>query len=232
MNLKGEIIAYHGWGFDSNCWTNWQKKLSDMFEFKAYDRGYFGYNNSPKFDDNTHKIKIIFSHSFGLHFCPLQQLKQANLLILFNSFAEFHPENEKQRKRSKYALKLMIDEFKENPKNVLETFYKKCYHPFPYIPLNYNNFNWDKLYQDLQLLDTSQLDINLLKDIPKIYIIHSSKDRIVSPFHAQNFAKKLSKNSEYYEIEGVGHSLPFTDINSCLPIINQALGDIENHGTN
>ncbi len=230
MNLKGEIIAYHGWGFDSKCWINWQEKLSYMFQFKTYDRGYFGQEKSPHFDNNTKKIKIIFAHSFGLHLCTLKQLKKANLLIIFNSFSEFHPENEKQRKRSKYALKLMIDEFKENPETVLESFSKKCYYPFPYIPLNYNIVNWEKLEQDLQLLDSSILDINLLKKVPKIYIIHSSKDRIVSPSHAQTFANILSHNSQYFEVKGIGHSLPFTDIKSCLPIVNQALGEIENYG--
>ncbi len=230
MNIKGEIIAYHGWGFDSKCWKNWQEKLSDIFQFQAYDRGYFGQENLPQFDNNTQKIKIIFAHSFGLHLCPLKQLKKANLLIIFNSFAEFHPKNEKQRKRSKYALKLMRYEFKENPKNVLETFSKKCYHPFPYIPLNYNIVNWEKLEQDLQLLDSSILDINLLKKVPKIYIIHSSKDRIVSPSHGQEFANNVNNNTQYFEVKGIGHSLPFTDIKSCLPIVNQALGEIVNYG--
>ncbi|MDJ0508032.1 MAG: alpha/beta hydrolase [Crocosphaera sp.] len=230
MNLKGEIIAYHGWSFDSNCWKEWQNILSSNFHFKTYDRGYFGEENYPKFEhDNLNKI--IFAHSFGLHLCPLEQLKQTNILILFNSFAEFHPNSEKQRKRSQYALKLMINEFQNNPQTVLESFYKKCYSPFPFIPPNYDFINWKKLERDLHLLDTSLVDVNILKKVPNIYIINSSKDRIVHTVCAQEFFNKLKINSQSFKVEGVGHTLPFTDIKYCLPIINQALGEIENHGT-
>ncbi|MDJ0598198.1 MAG: alpha/beta hydrolase [Crocosphaera sp.] len=229
MNFKGEIIAYHGWGFDRNFWKNWQSILLANFQFKAYDRGYFQDKNCPKFED-TNLNKIIFAHSFGLHLCPLEQIKQANILILFNSFDEFHPENDKQRKRSKYALKLMINEFRNNPKTVLASFYKKCYYPFSSIEPNYKNANWEKLEQDLNLLDTSRLDINILKKIPKIYIIYGSKDRIYIASYSQKFHKKLSQNSEYYEIKDAGHALPFTDTKSCLTIVNQALGEIDNYG--
>ena len=126
----------------------------------------------------------------------------------------------------------MIDQFKNNPQQVLESFYKKCYYPFPCIPKNYSFVNWEKLEQDLNLLDGSKLDINILKKIPKIYIFQGVKDRIFLASYAQDFHKKLSQNSEYYEIKEVGHTLPFTDIKSCLPIVNQALGEIDNYGTN
>ena len=231
MSLKGEIIAYHGWGFDRNCWKKWQEILSYKFQFQIYDRGYFGDDHSPQFKKNSQKIKIIFAHSFGLHLCPLQQLKKSNILVLFNSFTEFHPGDKKQRKRSKYALRLMINEFKNNPKTVLESFYKKSYYPFPSIFPNYDGINWKKLEKDLHLLDTSIVDINILKKIPKIYIINGSKDRIINPSHAQEFSNLSNINFQSFNLEGVGHSLPFTDIKSCVSIINQALGDIESHGT-
>ncbi|MDJ0581831.1 alpha/beta hydrolase [Crocosphaera sp.] len=230
MILKGEIIAYHGWGFDRNCWKEWQEILSNNFQFQTYDRGYFQDEISPKFADNELN-KIIFAHSFGLHLCPIETIKQAKLLILFNSFSEFHPQNEKPRKRSKYALKLMIDEFKNNPKTVLESFYKKCYYPSPYTEINSHNFNKERLEDDLNLLNKAKLDINILKKIPKIHIIHGSKDRIFLASYAQEFHKKVSQNSQYYEIEESGHTLPFTDLKSCLSIVNQALGEIKNHGT-
>ncbi|MGK7956940.1 MAG: alpha/beta hydrolase [Crocosphaera sp.] len=231
MNLKGEIIAYHGWGFDSDCWKEWQDILSSNFQFKIYDRGYFKEKDSPEFEQNN-LTKIIFAHSFGLHLCPLEQLQQTNILILFNSFDEFHPDNEKQRKRSKYALQLMSNEFQNNPEQVLESFYKKCYYPFPSVTKNHSFINREKLEQDLSLLDQSKLDINILKKIPKIYIFQGVKDRIFLTYYAQEFQKKLSQNSQYYEIQEVGHTLPFTDIKSCLPIVNHALGEIDNYGTN
>ncbi|ACB53498.1 conserved hypothetical protein [Crocosphaera subtropica ATCC 51142] len=230
MSHKGEIIAYHGWGFDRNCWKEWQEILSSNFLFKTYDRGYFDQKYTPYFDD-TEKIKIIFAHSFGLHLCYLEILKQANLIILFNSFAHFHPEKEKQKKRSKNALQLMINEFNNNPKTVLESFYKKCYYPFSSVNINCDTVDWEKLGKDLELLNTSIVDINSLKKAPKIYIIQSSKDRIINPSHAQELFNQLSHNSQYFNVEGVGHTLPFTDIQSCLPIVNQALGELENYGT-
>ncbi|MEA5533968.1 alpha/beta hydrolase [Crocosphaera sp. XPORK-15E] len=229
MNIKGEIIAYHGWGFDKNCWNNWQEILSNNYTFKVFDRGYFGDEILQRFDNNQSN-KIIFAHSYGLHLCPQEQLKTTDLLILFSSFDYFHPYPEKQKKRSKYALELMINEFTKNPQKVLEAFQKKCYYPLSYIPNNHSIIHWDKLSQDLVSLDSSQINREILKNVPEIYIIQGTKDRILSPFHAQKFAKKLTKNSQYYEIEGVGHTLPFTDMKYCLPIINQALGETENHG--
>lgn len=233
MNFKGEIIAYHGWGFERSCWKQWQEILSSNFLFKTYNRGYFGKNYTPCFDD-TESIKIIFAHSFGLHLCSLKTLKKANLLILFNSFAHFHPKNEKQRKRSQNALQLMINEFDNNPKTVLESFYKKCYYPFASfasVNPNYDSVDLGKLKKDLQLLNTSIIDINILKKVPRIYIIQSLKDRIFNPSYAQEFFNQVNENSKYFTIEGVGHTLPFTDIKSCLPIVNQALGEIDNYGT-
>ena len=231
MSLKGEIIAYHGWGFDRNCWQEWQEILSKNFQFQTYDRGYFKDEICTKFADNK-LTKIIFAHSFGLHLCPIETLKKADLLILFNSFSEFHPENEKQRKRSKYSLKLMIDELKNNPKTVLESFYKKCDYPSPYTEIKSHNFNQKRLEEDLNLLNKAQLDINILKKIPKIKMIHGSKDRIFLASYAQEFHKKVRQNTQYYEIEKAGHTLPFTDLKSCLSIVNPALGEIENYGTN
>ncbi len=231
MSLKGEIIAYHGWGFDRNCWEQWQEILSSNFQFKTYDRGYFQDEIHPEFTDNELN-KIIFAHSFGLHLCPREILKKANILILFNSFSEFHPDNEKSRKRTKYGLKLMIDDFKNNPKNVLKSFYKKCYYPSPYIETEEQNFNRERLEEDLKLLNKAKLDINILEKIPKINMIHGSKDRIFLVSYSQEFYKKVSKNSQYYEIEDAGHCLPFTHLKSCLSIVNQTLGEIDNHGDN
>ncbi|MEA5511372.1 alpha/beta hydrolase [Crocosphaera sp. UHCC 0190] len=229
MNIKGEIITYHGWGFDKSCWNNWQETLSKDYQFKVFERGYFGDEILHKFD-NDGTNKIIFAHSYGLHLCPQEQLEKADLLILFSSFDYFHPYHEKQQKRSKYALELMINEFQEHPQKVLEAFHKKCFYPLPYIPNNHSIIHWDKLSQDLIALDSSQINLEILKKVPEIYIIQGTKDRILSLSHAQKFAKKLSKNSQYYEIEGVGHTLPFTDMKYCLPIVNQALGEIKNHG--
>lgn len=229
MVFKGEIIAYHGWGFNQSCWKDWQKILANGFDFKSYDRGYFGEKNLVKFDDDQKK-KIIFAHSYGLHLCPSEQLEKTDLLVLFNSFEQFHPTSEKFKKRSEYALQLIIAEFKENPQKVLNNFYKKCYYPLPYIARQKNNINLNQLEADLQALSTSQINLQHLKQISKIYIIHGANNPIIYPFQAQEFARKLMRNSQYYEIKDTGHTLPFTHTNLCLPIINQALGEITNYG--
>lgn len=109
-----EIIAYHGWGYDNSCWQNWQSLLPPSWKFQRFDRGYFDRPFLPTFNSPS-ATKIIFAHSFGLHLCPLNQLQQADYLILFSSFLRFHPETDRLKNRSMQILDRMIEQFQIQP---------------------------------------------------------------------------------------------------------------------
>jgi pimeloyl-[acyl-carrier protein] methyl ester esterase len=112
-----KAVAYHGWGFDRTCWAPWKAWL-DLAES---DRGYF--HHRVHIDSES----IILAHSYGLHLCPLEQLKQAETLILFGCFLKFHPLS--QERRSRMMLGQMINQFEANPLAVLANFKAKSYHP-------------------------------------------------------------------------------------------------------
>lgn len=47
-----EVLAYHGWGFDSNFWKNWETIIPPSIRWMNADRGYFGEEKVPEFSDN------------------------------------------------------------------------------------------------------------------------------------------------------------------------------------
>ncbi|NJR64932.1 MAG: hypothetical protein HC772_05825 [Leptolyngbyaceae cyanobacterium CRU_2_3] len=127
---KLEVLAYHGWGFDNTCWRSWETRFAQQGDrFLTSDRGYFGnpveypvqypiqYPVSPK---------IILTHSYGLHLCPIAQLEQTSLLVILSGFLEFHPCQESLRRRSQLILQQMLAQFQEKPEVVLSHFKAKC----------------------------------------------------------------------------------------------------------
>ncbi|MBD2088742.1 methyltransferase domain-containing protein [Microcoleus sp. FACHB-1515] len=219
--LNIEIIAYHGWGYDQFCWQNWENVLPPTWKFQRFDRGYFDRPCAPKFTSST-ATKIIFAHSFGLHFCPQDQLEQANCLILFSSFLQFHPQSDRLRKRSIQILDRMIEQFQTQPETVLENFYAKSCYPAIHKTSVSSNFNYSLLLEDLQQLGVSTIDPIHLEKIPNILILVGEDDRVISPTQLQQLHKELSF-SEYHSIKNSGHALPFTHQQECWSLAQQYL---------
>jgi pimeloyl-[acyl-carrier protein] methyl ester esterase len=214
-------IAYHGWGFDRHCWQPWQDLMAQQGEeLWVCDRGYF---NAPlSYSVNQ---SVIFAHSYGLHLCPIEQLQNAEVLVLFSSFLSFHPLAETQRRRSRLVLTQMIRQFEAHPQAVLEAFQTNCYYP---VTEDFSSddkpFNSELLLHDLKGLDTCSLDVSQIKKIPKILILQGAQDKIVSAEKGRELAASLPDNSEYIEIAAAGHGLPFTHASACWSWIQQRLG--------
>ena len=68
-----EIHAYHGWGFNGKFWDSLKAEFPTSILFKAANRGYFEEPYEPVFSSES-SIKIIFTHSYGLHWCPKKKL--------------------------------------------------------------------------------------------------------------------------------------------------------------
>lgn len=218
MNQITEAIAYHGWGFDHSCWQSW-KSVCDRqgIVLHCFDRGYFGAAVSPTFNPSS-SCKLILTHSYGLHLCPLKHLHQADLVVILSGFQSFHPSQPTAKRRSQLKLQQMIRQFEHSPKAVLETFWATCYHPLPWESDAMGMWkdkgdllNADLLLQDLRDLNTACLDVNSLKNRSKILIIHGASDRITPPDCAQTLCQTLP-TSDYVELPAAGHALPITHL--------------------
>jgi pimeloyl-[acyl-carrier protein] methyl ester esterase len=210
------IVAYHGWGFDRTCWQGWADRFEPAgIRFQAIDRGYFG----AAIGDET-PSKVIFVHSYGLHLCPIAELQQAELLVIFSSFQTFHPQKESAKRRSQQILQQMLMQLGNRPERVLDNFRQKC--DMPSAQIKIDSLNLDRLVADLQDLGSCAIDLALLATLPQIVVFHGAGDRIVPARKGQDLAKALS-NSRYFEIAEAGHALPFTHLKQCRSILQQVM---------
>lgn len=205
-----EILAYHGWGFDATCWQDWQTQLTQQgYIWKSFDRGYFGHPVQPEFSPSAH-TKVLFVHSYGLHLCPIAQFQQADRLVIFSSFLNFHPESPSLRKRSQQRVQQMIEQFAIDPWLVLQNFWQKCgWSGYPLCRNSDFELNPDLLLQDLRQLNLAEFDRNHLAKMPQVIVLHGEKDRIVA------VERGRALQGQYFEIAAAGHALPLTHRELC-----------------
>lgn len=216
-----EIIAYHGWGFDAQCWHTLQEELAIEVSWRNFDRGYFGNKQSHRFSDES--AKTIVTHSFGLHHCPAAQLEKADMLIVIAGFLHFHPRAAQFRRRSKLVLKEMISRFKEEPENVIKAFYRNVYHPHKTFHLPEKALNKDVLLHDLIKLDESEIALPDLKKTARVCILQGTDDAIVPKEKSRGLFEQFGKKAQYFEIKNAGHALPFTHAGKCATILKQII---------
>jgi pimeloyl-[acyl-carrier protein] methyl ester esterase len=216
-----EVIAYHGWGFDSSCWQPWQQWVVQQGgQFQAFDRGYFGAATQPNFTTTGHRV--ILAHSYGLHLCPVEQLRQADSLVVFSSFVSFHPEASRLKRRSQQIVQQMIDRFTTDPMLVLQNFRRKCYQPQQDRETVSDIDDVDRLQQDLEGLNQAQLNLSWNLPVKSVMIIQGSEDCIVATAQAKRLTEKISQ-SQYVEVNGAGHALPFTHFAACQTWVESLL---------
>lgn len=223
MNDQIEAIAYHGWGFEQSCWSVLKSLFaSRQIHLSTFDRGYFGAKQTPVFTDGHYKV--LLTHSYGLHLCPHEQLRQANLLVIASGFMDFHPHNDRDKRRSQRILQQMIQECRQHPETVLSTFKTRCADPSAsQIPLDLDR---DLLVKDLQDLSTSCLNMQAIKTVPHSLIFHGATDRIVPCLKGQEIFAHLMDNAAYFEIENAGHALPFSHPKDLWQILSSHLDRI------
>ncbi len=211
MEEQVEIHAYHGWGFDALFWSDLKKLMPGNILMKAADRGYFGGTFLPEYSDQS-KVKVLFLHSFGVHWCPKEEFDQANQIVVFNGFDTFHPKEWKARSRSKKILKSMIKEFKKDSEKVLNSFYKNCFHPGKREIQGLNWMNNSRLLNDLILMNKSKLKLPNSK--AQLIVIDSGKDRII-PGKRGSEITELATSGVYKVFERAGHGLPVLNSSDC-----------------
>ncbi len=221
------FLTYHGWGFDSRCWQHWQKLLNGFGEFEHYDRGYFKDSAEPELKDNK-EFLIVFTHSFGLHWCKEEIIRNTDILVIFGGFLQFHPQAAQFKRRSRLMLQQMINEFEVQPEKVLKTFYRNCYAPKDAPDIIIEDLNHNLMLNDLKLLHNSKLDIDLLKKTHRICIFHGADDYIIPKTKGREIYNRLQNRSQYFEIKMGGHALPFSHCEQSFEFLKPQLEEYLN----
>lgn len=219
MMQEAEVIAFHGWGFDSSVWKGWDELLSGSSLFSVFERGYFGKARQTPVFTAAKRSKVVLTHSFGLHQCPDKLFREADLLVICNGFIDFHPVAAQFRKRSKLIVKQMLNTLQGHPEKVLEEFYKNTYRPAEPNNLPDGEPDRNLLAEDLQRLHTETLDVTLLKSVNNICILHGFEDAIVHRRKGRTLYDNVAKQGKYFEVKNAGHALPFTHKEQCRQFI-------------
>lgn len=227
--LNLEIIACHGWGFDSGFWENWQEILPDGVNFKTADRGYFLEEKRPKFS-NEPVHKILFLHSYAVHWCPQNIMDESTCIVIFNGFKRFHPKDEKGKKQSKRLLDAMISEFDKKPKEVLTKFWHNAFSPEKKRNLPGFKFDEKILLQDLKNLHTSTFEIDRLKNGKPIISLDGGNDKILQTARGKTFTEFTDGNAVYHFIKEAGHALPVTHSQDCWSFISAMIPIFQHNG--
>ncbi len=191
--------------------------------FEAADRGYFSDSYRPSWNGSTETENLLLVHSYGLHWCDPEILQQADHLVIIGGFLKFHPESEKEHKRSKMTLRKMQSQFVDSPDKVLRTFYEQVFYPQESKLEVPENFRHDLLLSDLGDLDRDNRKNADIFDLNSITIIHGAEDQIVSNELARDMYSKLRLRSQYFEIKKAGHGIPFTHSSKIFEILNSLL---------
>lgn len=213
-----QFIALHGWAFNRRFWGPWAAHFSKYGSFQAYDRGYFNAPQSVEVESDSEPV-ILITHSFGLHWVEEGLLEQADLLVVMGGFLYFHPYAAQYKRRSRLVIQEMLNELEINPEKVLHKFYGNCFAPEEAPDLAFEDLNHQLLLDDLQRLQDSEIEVDSLKKVEKVCILHGSKDHIVSYKKGRQIYNQLQNQSQYFEIKNAGHALPKTHYRQCLEFV-------------
>jgi pimeloyl-[acyl-carrier protein] methyl ester esterase len=217
------IIAYHGWGFTASFWDSIKKYLHGGVLFESADRGYFSKPSNPDFNGSRSGNKVVFTHSFGLHWCENEVLEAADHLVIFSGYLNFHPSQQDEFRRSKLVLRQMLSQFVKEPETVLKQFYRNSFFPQQNDVSIPDSINHDLLLADLSKIDSDEHGKQRIFDSKSITILHGSDDLIVDKSGARDMYHSLRYRSQYFEIMNAGHALPVTHAEKSSEIINSLI---------
>lgn len=221
-----EVIAFHGWAFKADCWKPWMQEFGNRVNFKSQERGYFNDDTqSPVFSEST-GTRILMVHSYGLHRCSADLFSQADLLIVFGGFLQFHPVAAQYRRRSKLMLTQMMQMMRQKPLKVLQDFYTNTFKPAAGGSIPEGEPDIDILIEDLRDLNHCEMEIAQMKKADKICILHGFEDGIVPRRKGRELYDHLHNRAQYFEIKNAGHALPFTHIEQCWSFLKPEIKEL------
>ena len=230
--MKTELILQHGWGFDETIWTAWLQQLNEIPDFDGVvqiaDRGYFGNRQDLVGFCPGRSLKVVVAHSLGLHFLPEKVLTKTDLLVIISGFSAFHMGAPLSLRRSRKVVAHMKDKLVSRPAEVLSDFFASCYKPLSdsnclLTGADPSTIDKERLLGDLEVLDSSVLDLTTIKSIPSVLILSGSQDAVVSPAASRALHQALPA-SQLTVVCDAGHALPVSHANLCVFALRKALG--------
>lgn len=219
MEKQIEIIAYHGWGFSGKIWDALGRLLPETVELKKADRGYFGEEQSFDFTDSA-DVKIVFTHSFGLHWCPDEVITKADHMVVLNGFAQFAHLKDVTDNRRLNILDAMIVAMEQDPSGLLKQFYLNSGLTAQNIPTT-DFIHAQRLKRDLEVMKTSSFRCEASKKVQWI-VIDSSDDRIIPGLRGKQLAEALPSSSVFV-LETSDHAVPVTKTEECIRILFESI---------
>lgn len=229
MEKKAEILAYHGWGANAEFWQPLQTVLPSEITFKTANRGYFGKPFYPRFDADT-KIRVVFTHSYGLQWCNTAVLSKADFLVIFNGFGDFFPSKEKQRTVAKAGLDNMISNFEKDPEETLSQFYKTAALPNKTQLKVPTEFNKLLLSEDLNELIKTRFPLIDLDFGSMMIALDSAKDHVLLTPRGKEITAAHYQKKEVHVFENSGHLLPFVNPKDCWSYLSSIIPIFASYG--
>lgn len=214
MEKQVEIHAYHGWGMDDSFWDPFHSVLPGELIFKTANRGYFGKPYFPRFEKDT-KIRVVLTHSFGLHWCNTAVLSKADFLVIMNGFGSFYPDSEPLNTLSKKGLELTIRQFAETPEEVIQTFREKNMKPFSLQIKPQPGLNRERAMDDLKAMQFTRFPILDLDFGAVMITMDAGKDHILLEPRGKELIESYVGKKHSKIFDGTGHALPYTNPEIC-----------------
>ncbi|HEY9712628.1 MAG TPA: alpha/beta hydrolase [Chroococcales cyanobacterium] len=243
-----ELLLQHGWSYDALVW----RAVTDLLvhccnqqnltcTVQVPDRGYFGASaalcHASRINETTtgnlpvDTLKIVMTHSFGLHLVDREYLSTADLVIIVSGFRSIH--DGASPARSRKTIDRMRRGLEAAPHREIAGFHARCgagkdeQTGLWQAGLESSNaalaaIDEELLAADLELLDVSLFDPAAIGSKARVSIISGSADAIVPPAYIRSLHETLPQSS-LIEIAGAGHALPITHAETCLAPVFEEL---------
>lgn len=211
-----EMVLVHGWGFSGSHWEPWQHATGSDTAIRVVDRGYFQQPETVNSFSAGAQVRIVVTHSLGLHLCSESLLNQCQLLVVISGFQSFNADGSKTRVLTRMKRKLPMA-----ATEVLNDFYGNCFADSAFQPAS-KSVSVESLLADLNLLAEHSLSLETIHKVPKILLLHGTADTVTAPQESRKLQAALA-NSTIALCPDAGHGLPFTHSAWCLQEIYATL---------
>ena len=210
------LYFVHGWGFEESFWLPVSKILEGKKNITAINFISLNFFESDKRNSITKCNNNIFiTHSYGLNWFLDRKVNCYALVNFFAapSFVKF----QKNSKKSKIMLDLMIKKLKDSPNEVLNKFYENCGLENSF-KTGVGKINKDKLVNALKnLKDNSYLE-EFLRIKKKTLNVFAERDKIFD-VSLSKLKKFMGSDFDYVLIDSQSHAFPVLEPNKTSEII-------------
>jgi len=216
------LYFVHGWGFEESFWLPVSKILEGKKNIKAINFISLNFFESEKRNSIIKSNNNIFiTHSYGLNWFLDRKVNCYALVNFFAapSFVKF----QKNSKKSKIMLNLMIRKLKDSPNEVLNKFYGNCGLENSF-KTGGGKINREKLVNALKnLRDSSYLE-EFLRIKKKTLNVFALRDKIFD-VSLSKLKKFIGSDFDFILIDSKYHAFPILEPNKTSEIIYNYITD-------